>query len=159
MWVCNVGMMVVAWLLGWGGGHMRVLSRIEKKQSLLHLQKLRRDHFALQGGVLQEQQYLRRVRRVHSSRLYCCAPEKAGKFGSSSIEHASALVTCSATNKPRKTVPDVGRESLAEVDVPEAIGELQGAAESEVALPRRRSHRDRMRRGSCGAWRKHSATI
>lgn len=150
--------MMVTWFLGWGGGgHMRVLSRVEKKQSLLQLQKTAPKTFcptAVQRCVLQEQQV-----SPPCSRTAGLSGKGWKILAQKEHQHAPALVTCSATKKPRKTVPDVGRESLAEVDVPEAIGELEGAAESEVALPPRRSQRDRIRRGSCGAGRKHSATF
>lgn len=54
--------------------------------------------------------------------------------------------------------PDVCSEGLAEVDVPEAVGELEGAAEGEVTLPSNSSSRGR-RCAMRGARRQHSTAI
>lgn len=53
-----------------------------------------------------------------------------------------------------RIAPDICRESLAKVDVPEAVGELEGAAEGEVALAS-----DRSRHTLRGTRREHSTTI
>lgn len=38
------------------------------------------------------------------------------------------------TSRTPDLLPDVRRESFAEVDVPEAVGEFEGAAESKVTI-------------------------
>lgn len=96
-------------------------------------------------------------------RLCCVAARRtAGKRGRSTgcsvFLFSTAITPQNEEDEKKSDMPYVRRESLAQVDVPKAVGELEGAAEGEVtfAPPAWRC----CRRGfGCGTGRKRSATV